>query len=428
MVARKHVCLRRLGRRRKEAVRFGRFLANPRVTAARVIESWGERIGEAAVGRHILAVQDTSEIKFATTPVRRRGLGEVGKGNIHGVLLHAMMALDAEDGTCLGLVTGEIWTRADRVSTPHDQRPLSQKESQRWLTTAEKAKVVLAGAAMVTIIADRESDIYAEWASVPSPNVHLITRVMHDRKLSDGSGLYAAGPTLPALGTTILDLPARPGRPARRAQVSLRCGSVSLRRPNSPWLRHLPDSVALMLVEVVETSAPGGVDAIHWRLLTTHRIATPDDAWRIVTWYKARWTIEQLFRVLKTQGLKLEDSQLASAAGLIKLVAVAAKAAVIIIQLTQARGGSRHPATIVFDAIQRDALRALNGTLEGLTKLQKNPHPPDSLAWAAWTIARLGGWDGYPSSKPPGPITFKHGLEYFRPLAEGWLLRDVCMP
>ena len=35
----------------------------------------------------------------------------------------------------------------------------------------------------------------------------------------------------------------------------------------------------------------------------------------------------------------------------------------------------------------------------------ENPHPPERLAWAGWIIARLGGWDGYPKSKPPGPIT-----------------------
>jgi hypothetical protein len=42
-------------------------------------------------------------------------------------------------------------------------------------------------------------------------------------------------------------------------------------------------------------------------------------------------------------------------------------------------------------------------------RLQSNPHPKASLAWAAWIIAKLGGWNGYASSKPPGPITFFNG-------------------
>src|SRR5919106_1327065 len=56
------------------------------------------------------------------------------------------------------------------------------------------------------------------------------------------------------------------------------------------------------------------------------------------------------------------------------------------------------------------------------TEKQRNPHPKDTLAWAAWIIARLGGWDGYSSSKPPGPVTFKHGLDYFHGIAMGWRL------
>ena len=43
MVARKQICLRRLGGRRSQEVRFGRFLANPRVTVERLIEGWREQ-------------------------------------------------------------------------------------------------------------------------------------------------------------------------------------------------------------------------------------------------------------------------------------------------------------------------------------------------------------------------------------------------
>jgi hypothetical protein len=158
-------------------------------------------------------------------------------------------------------------------------------------------------------------------------------------------------------------------------------------------------------------------------------VANAEQAWRIVEWYKRRWLIEQFFRVLKTQGFRLEDSQVGTAERLLKLVAIAAKAAVITIQLLQARDGRDHqPVRLAFDANEVATLVALNQNLEAQSKRLKNPHPPHSLAWAAWIIGRLGGWDGYPSSKPPGPITMKHGLEYFLSLAAGWSLRDVCMP
>jgi hypothetical protein len=56
---------------------------------------------------------------FATTKERDRGLDEIGKGVGRGVLLHAMLGLDAETGGLLGLVTGRVWTRSGYArSTP----------------------------------------------------------------------------------------------------------------------------------------------------------------------------------------------------------------------------------------------------------------------------------------------------------------------
>jgi len=429
MVAGKDVCLRRLAKgSRAQEVRFNRFLGNDKVTLARVIESWSEGTVAAAEGRHVLAIQDTSEINFATTATRRRGLGEIGKGNGRGVLLHPMLAVDAETGTCLGLVSGQVWTRRGRRTLSHDRRALSDKESQRWIATAIAAKPLLAGAALVTSIGDRESDIFAAYASVPEERFHVIARSMHDRKLAGGSGLYAASERMAVVDEDWIVLPARAPRAERLAHLELRFGVVNLARPQTKFLRHLPESVPLTLLDVREPHPQAGTEPLHWRLLTTHAVASVQDAWRIVAWYKRRWLIEQFFRVLKTQGFKLEDSQLATADRLIKLVAIAAKAAVITIQLLQARDGrGQQPARLAFNVNEIATLAALNHDLEARSRRLRNPHPPDSLAWAAWIIGRLGGWDGYPSSKPPGPITMKHGLEYFHAVAVGWSLKNVCL-
>lgn len=430
MVAGKDVCLRRLARgRRAQEVRFNRFIGNDKVTVARVIESWSEGTAVAAEGRHVLAIQDTSEINFATTAKRRRGLGEIGKGNGRGVLLHPMLAVDAENGVCLGLLSGQVWTRGARHTVSHDRRDLSDKESQRWISTALAAKPLLAGAAMVTSLGDRESDIFAAYASVPDERFHVIARSMHDRKLACGTSLYAAGEQMPVVEQAWIVLPSRAQRPERLAHLELRFGAVRLARPQTKFLRHLPESIPVTLVDVREAHPQADTEPLHWRLLTTHPVASAKDAWRIVEWYKRRWLIEQFFRVLKTQGLKLEDSQIATADRLLKLVAIAVKAAVITIQLLQARDGrGQQPVRLVFNANEVATLAALNHELETDTKTLKNPHLPDTLAWATWIIGRIGGWNGYPSAKPPGPITIKHGLEYFRAIAEGWSLRNVCMP
>jgi hypothetical protein len=162
----------------------------------------------------------------------------------------------------------------------------------------------------------------------------------------------------------------------------------------------LAETVKVSLVEVCEVNAPPGAKPIAWRLLTTHAVKNAAMAWRVVGWYRQRWHIEQFFRTLKQQGLQLEDSQLENAGRLIKLTAIAARAACIIMQLVQARDGrSGQDARIAFSPPEIETLHALLPELEGKTALQKNPYPPETLAWAAWVIAKLGGWDGYPKCR-----------------------------
>lgn len=222
MVARTSTCLRRLaGGRRSGIVGFSRFLANPRVTLEALLDGWGAEHTPRCAGRHILAIQDSSELNFTTTRERSRGLGEIGKGAGRGVLLHAMPGVDAETGGILGLATGRIWTRDGRVAIPHRNQPSSEKDSQRWLSTAEAAKTVLRQAQMVTEISDRESDIYEKWVRLPEPGFHILIRAMAGRSTLEGGGKLSSAP-LQMVGTARVALRARPGRPARTARLVAR--------------------------------------------------------------------------------------------------------------------------------------------------------------------------------------------------------------
>jgi len=364
----------------------------------------------------------------------------VKKGNAYGVLVHASLplrkrglAVDATSGSCLGLVGGDVWSRDGVNPVPHRQRPLAMRESAHWVDTAQQAKAVVHSAARVTVVADREADMYPLWATVPAPNCHVLTRAMGDRVLAGEGMLFAAARQFPAAGRRSVELPARDvGKPKRTVVLEMRYGEVAIRRPSGERDHSLPPSVALRLIEVREVDPPAGEEPLHWRLLTTHTIADVAAAWEIVGWYQRRWVIEQLFRVMKSQGLQVEDSQVASADRLVKLVATATKAACIDIQLTQSRDGiDQMPAANVFTEPEVDTLATLQPTLEGSTERQQNRHPPLSLAWAAWIIARLGGWNCY--YKPPGPITFRRGMEQFYAIHRGRLLevkpqRDVRIP
>ncbi|MBB2823146.1 UNVERIFIED_ORG: hypothetical protein GGD59_006451 [Rhizobium esperanzae] len=263
------------------------------------------------------------------------------------------------------------------------------------------------------------------WARLPDQRFDLLSRVMHDHALIGGSKLRDVVETVRFCDTQTIELRERADRPARQATLCLRFGQATIRRPQNLREEGLPDGVRLSWVEVVEPDAPDGVEPLHWLLLTTHALSSATDAWQIVAWYKQRWMIEQFFRVMKTQGFKIEDSQLQLAPRLEKLVAIAAKAAAIVLQLVQDRsGGDPHPASLAVSPHEINTLAALESRFKGKTKLQSNPHPKASLAWAAWIIAKLGGWNGYASSKPPGPITFFNGLKY---CADGWALRDSAI-
>jgi hypothetical protein len=104
---------------------------------------------------------------------------------------------------------------------------------------------------------------------------------------------------------------------------------------------------------------------------------------------------------------RLEATQMHQAERLFKLAVVGLAAACRTIQLVDARNGSARPATDVIDAALLSVAEAIGPTLEGNTERQKNPHLPHSLAWLAWIIARLGGWNCY--YKPPGPKTMRAG-------------------
>ena len=125
MVDRASICLRRLaGGRRSGIVGFSRFLANPRVTVEALLDGWGAELSEACAGRHVLANQRD---QFHHDQAARSRPGEIGKGVGRGVLLHAMLGLDAETGAILGLASGRVWTRDGRITVRHQDRPLSQE-------------------------------------------------------------------------------------------------------------------------------------------------------------------------------------------------------------------------------------------------------------------------------------------------------------
>src|SRR5260370_4010902 len=102
-----------------------------------------------------------------------------------------MLAVDAETKHCLGLLDVQVWRRLKSKSKDYRKQPIEEKESYRWIKGPQRAKAVLTKAALVTIIDDREGDIYEKWARLPDRRTHLLTRACRDRTVVRGGTLFA---------------------------------------------------------------------------------------------------------------------------------------------------------------------------------------------------------------------------------------------
>jgi len=418
--------VRKLGADRAAEISAHRFLGSERVTPEAIFEEAGERTARACRGRRVVVAQDTTEINFSGRDKGRRGLGLAGDGRSLGFFIHPLVAIDADDETVLGVVGAKIWTRPPAKLKGHRQkRHLEDKESMRWIEAAQTAAHGLAGAASIVMVGDRENDIYQGFTRRP-PNVDLVTRARGDRKLLDGGLLFETADGFPkALEIDVAVAPSQPRAPGDRgrvARVAVSFGKVTIAKPKTGRACADPKSCEIGVVVAREIGAPAGTKPLLWRLLTTLPIETAEDALEIIRLYRLRWRIEEVFRVLKRDGLALEETQVESARSLFNLAALAVVAAARIIQLTDARDVSARPATDVIDQSLIEATAAIGETLEGKTARQKNPHPHGSLSWLAWITARLGGWHGY--YKPPGPKTMADGWRRLAAMLDGYAIAD----
>jgi hypothetical protein len=412
--------LRKLGETRAGEKAIHRFLSSHHVSVDRIVETLAARTATQCAGRRILTIQDTSEINFSGRDKKRRGFGPGGDGKTPGFFIHPVVAVDVESEAVVGLVDAEIWTRLEGRVAARRKRALEDKESMRWLLGCQAAAGVLSEAASVTMVADRESDIYLLFARKPD-RLDLIVRAAQDRRLCDGSMLFGAVAVAEVLKTSLVKVaPRGPGDKGRVANIELRAGIVSLARPQSLKRSDACDATEMTLVEAREINTPAGKTPLSWHLLTTRSVASAADADEIVQLYRLRWRIEQVFRALKSDGLALDDSQVIDADRMFNLATIGLAGAIRTIQLVDARDGSPRPISDVIDPSFKSALEQLSKTREGKTVRQQNPHPPDSLAFVAWIAARLGGWNCY--GKPPGPKTMRDGWDRLASILDGYLL------
>lgn len=425
MVTRESVVINRCFPLKTDKIGAYRMINNASWEVSDIIKRLQENCSSYSNSSHVLCIQDTTELNYTHLQGRLSeddaSIGPVTKSSNSGFFCHPTLVVDAASEIPLGFSCLKLWSRSRHAGTKHTRnyqyQSIADKESYRWIESALETRKILPSKVKTTIIGDRESDIYEALYQIPRSGCELLIRSSSNRKLSrEDLCLLEKMQSLPCCHTYELKIKGNHSRKNRTALMELRYGSVLLSKPSSAE-KDAPDSIKINCIYVVEKgdTTPSNESPVEWRLLTTHPVESVEDAMRCVEWYKLRWYIEELFRLLKSQGLGVESMQLETGSALQKMVALALVVAlqIMTLKLGYDKEDEKTPVDVIFTPLQTELLKVLLGMTEGRTAKQKNPFKHGSLAWAAWIIARLGCWDGYASQGPPGYITFKRGMERF---------------
>jgi hypothetical protein len=402
-----------------------RFLANERVDPddllAPHIEATQKRISEHAL---VLVAHDTSEISYGGE-AQRPGLGLLPNGQ--GYLAHMALALlPGEERVPLGVIAVETIFREKKLGKSEARRRAPDKESLRWYDVAHLAKE-RTGQTSLIHLADREADSYETLARLVLDSSRFVIRLKYDRQAESGKeepqsvfNLLAGAPivmereiklTRRSKNRPLSMRRCHPPRDGRTARVVISAANVALRGPRRRS-RELPATISLNVVHVYELDPPPGEERVEWYLHTTEPIDTVEQVASVVDYYRARWTIEEFFKALKT-GCALEKRQVECRRSFENTLALFIPIAWrLLLFRSLARLQKPPPAGQVLDVTQRRVLEAVQG----------KPLPVDATAAdALLAVAALGGH--LKRNGEPGWQVIGRGYEKLLLLEQGWLAR-----
>lgn len=423
-----------------EKIAAYRMFNNPKVTNESIVQSYvnacSQHVSENA-GCNVLCIQDTCEINYESHNQRMHKKGKTPgcvSNEETGCFLHPTIAIDAKSLVPYGFTHIRMWNRKEGTPNCRERKykqiPLEEKESFRWSESIDKSVDAIGNVASITMLSDRESDIYDVLNRVDNKGntVKIIVRSNQNRRVKNSDmKLHDFMKSLALMGTYELQLPPSHGRKERTAKMEVRYKRVCIEQPADMSKK---DNVGLwyncIRVSEAESSVPEGEAPIEWVLLTNHDVTNTSEAIQCVEWYKCRWYIEELFRILKRKGFMIEDIQLEKTESLEKNILFAAYAALLTITLKHVFDRPEQyentMATKLFNADEIATAKVILPSVNGKTAKQQNPYKEETLPWMAWIIARLGSWSAYLSQSRPGYITFKTGLDRFMERCEMYRL------
>jgi hypothetical protein len=394
------------------------------VTSQQIMEGHYRQLGKKIKGKDLICIQDTSEYNYNHHKhiLKKDQLGTISDNYSLGLRVHPMLIMD-NDGFPYGISSLQILNRVNKEQDRHERKyqqlPIEEKESYRWIKSIEETKARLSKSKSLTIVADRESDIYQLWSRTLDPKTHLVIRTAFSRKFIDDQGAEIQPVSAPSLlGQQKLYISGKFGKSGRSRTADLNIYAQRADTLKPKWLTKNKtedsDKISLYVVTVQEQVPADTIvkEPIEWILLTDLAVTTLEEAAQIIAIYKSRWNIEQVFRLTKQKGFGLEESQLETAHGLTNMITLVLIAAIRVFQMVKSRNDEERLATDVFDVKETELLKKINPGLEGKSEKSKNRNTANSLAFYIWIIARLGNWK--PEDRdPPGPVTLKRGWDTF---------------
>jgi Transposase DNA-binding/Transposase DDE domain len=397
-----------------------RFLGNEEVTPARIlaphVAATAGRVRKAGLA---IVAHDTTEMTFASD---REGFGPVDGGR--GFFAHFALAMDADGSRRpLGVLGLDTFTRGETRRPSSTQRQETDRESYRWKTLAASVEAAVGSRAVIHVM-DSEADSFALLRFLVEERMRFVIRLKFDRVVEGGADSPRLAQKLQGLAgrlTREVALSARTSRVAAKKE-SRRNSSRSSRIATleftaTPLTLAVPahlgrgTGLAVHVVHVRERNPPVDGEPVDWKLVTTEPIETSADIERIVDAYRARWTIEEFFKALKT-GCAFEKRQLESLPALLNALAVFTPVACQLLRLrSAARSEQLVRAADILSPTQLLVLQRHKDTL-----LRTHASARDAMR----AIARLGGH--ITNNGEPGWIVLGRGYEKLLTYEQGLLL------
>lgn len=428
--------IRQIAEDESSAKGFYRFLQNDRVSEDDIVWNLGVNCKMACGDKYVVCIQDTTEINLSSHSNRVKKDDYIGTTNANhdkglGFMLHPSLVLDAVEGIPYGYADIKIWNRPLEFKSKHERKynslPIEQKESYKWLEVSNNTKSALKDVVKgMVIVQDREGDIYEQFALIPDEQTDLLIRARTNRTLRDKTKLFSCLSGQEAEGIYEIMLEAKAGRKKRTARIEIRFKEVEIQKTDATS-KGVVAVVRLCLIEAKEVGYIGA-DKICWRLLTTIPVQNVQMAKMCIEWYSWRWTIEEVFKILKKEGYNIEASELEYASSVRKMCLLIMEVVIklFLMRLAYAEPEVELSADTCFTNEEQEFLEHQITHLEGKTQKQKNPYKPKDLKRYVWAIARLGGWKGYESKRHPGITTLWTGMKYFKAALQGWeIMRNV---